>query len=100
MDDVDGVLRLVEDRRLVANLQRGLRVEIRSDEHPPPHFHVKAQSVSAAFAIADCQLLHGVVPAADMRVIRYWHERAKPTLIEVWDSTRPGGCTVGKFECT
>jgi hypothetical protein len=98
--EVDGVLRLVEIRRRVANLPRGLRVEVRSNEHPPPHFHVKSPSLDASFAISDCSLLRGKVGPADSQAIRFWHKSAGPRLAAVWDEARSGDCTVGAFRRT
>jgi hypothetical protein len=92
----DGELVLVEIRRLVEVVDGRLRIEIYSDEHPPPHFHVKSLSLDASFAIDDCQLMSGGPSASDINTIRYWHRHAKPMLIDVWNSTRPGDCSVGE----
>jgi hypothetical protein len=92
----DGELLLLETRQRVATIDRGLRIEVFSDEHPPPHFHVKSGAIDASFAIDDCSLLRGNVDSGDMRRIRYWHQHAKAMLVEVWNSTRPGDCTVGE----
>lgn len=40
-------------RQLVARFS-GLKVEIYSKEHPPPHFHVKGGDVDAVFSISNC----------------------------------------------
>lgn len=100
VDEIDGELRLVEIRKLVGVIDRGIRVEIHPDEHPPPHFHVKSDSLDAAISIEDCQVLQGFVSAADLRVIRYWHGHAKDELVRAWNETRPGDCLVGAFRST
>ncbi len=74
-----------------------MKVEVYSDEHAPPHFHVKSPTIDASFAINDCKVLRGEVSGASLRTIRYWHQHAKPKLVEVWNSTRPGDCEVGVF---
>lgn len=91
-----GKLSLLEQRQLVDRV-RGLKIEIFFDEHAPPHFHVRGSDVDASFRISDGILLQGCVSARDRRAIDYWYERARPTLIETWNSSRPGDCPVGKF---
>ena len=88
---------LIEIRQLVARVN-GLKIEVYSNEHPPPHFHVKAPNVNASFDIESCSLLDGDVGNRDKKKIQFWHKHAKPLLIEVWNSTRPTDCTVGADE--
>jgi hypothetical protein len=92
----DGEEFLIENKQLVARLN-GLKIEISSAEHPPPHFHVKSPEVNATFAIEDCRQLTGSAPPAALRKIFYWHRFSKTKLIEVWNATRPTGCTVGNY---
>ena len=92
----DGELVLLEVRRRVAVIDHGMRVEIYPGEHAPPHFHVKSESINASFSIDDCSLLRGNVSSGAMRKIRYWHQHAKPMLVDTWNSTRPGDCSVGE----
>jgi len=94
--DRDGELVLLETRQRVAVIDNRMRIEIYSDEHAPPHFHVKSDGINASFAIDDCSLLRGNVTQGEMRTIRYWHQHAKPMLIDRWNSTRPGDCTIGE----
>jgi Domain of unknown function (DUF4160) len=97
VEEVDGRLALIEGRQLVEVLDRGVRVEVFPDEHAPPHFHVKSSAIDASFTIDGCEKLRGKVTGADLRTIRLWHQHAKPKLIEVWNSTRPGDCEVGVY---
>jgi len=92
----DGEMFLIEIKQLVARLN-GLKIEIYSDEHPPPHFHVKSQNVSASFDIKSCNILRGKIERRDRKKIEFWHKHAKPVLIEAWNSTRPTNCTVGAY---
>jgi hypothetical protein len=92
----DGELILLETKQLVARVN-GLRLEIYSREHPPPHFHVVAPDIDATFAIDDCRQLNGTISPSAARKVRYWHGYSKPKLIEVWNGTRPSGCTVGPY---
>jgi hypothetical protein len=59
-----------EDHSLLATfsvgLYCGLKMEIRSDEHPPPHFHVLYGNEDASFSIIDCQRLPRLRGSSDM----------------------------------
>ena len=90
---------LTEIKQLVERVN-GLKIEIYSNEHPPPHFHVKSPNVNASFDIKNCNIIEGKIDNKDLRKIQYWHNHAKETLIEVWNSTRPGDCTVGEYKST
>lgn len=95
-EEEDGTLILLEIRQLVARVN-GLRIEIYSNEHPPPHFHVKSPNVDASFTIQDCKILNGEVSSGDLKKVQYWHNASKPFLINVWNSTRPSDCVVGAY---
>lgn len=95
----DGKMFLIEIKALVTRVN-GLKIEVYPNEHPPPHFHVKSPNVNASFDIENCQLLEGIVDPRDKKKIQYWHEYAKPLLIEAWNLTRPTNCLVGAYEGT
>ncbi len=90
---------LTEIKQLVERVN-GLKIEIYSNEHPPPHFHVKSPNVNPSFDIKNCNIIEGKIDNKDLKKIQYWHSHAKKTLIEVWNSTRPGDCTVGEYKNT
>lgn len=75
-----------------------LKIEIFSNEHPPPHFRVKYQGSTANFQISDCSVLNG-----DKKVLRYqkniykWWSGNKPKLIKKWNEMRPSNCPVGIY---
>lgn len=75
----------------------GLLVEIFAREHPPPHFRVTYQGATNNFSIKDCTPLNGKGLRAYFRNIREWHAVNKGQLIDVWNSTRPSDCPVGKY---
>jgi Domain of unknown function (DUF4160) len=87
---------LLGTKQLVQRLN-GLKIEIYPNEHPPPHFHVKSPEVDATFAIEDCRLLSGFAPAQAKKKVRYWHQRSKHILVQVWNETRPLNCVVGAY---
>ena len=92
----NGELLLLEIKQIVDRLD-GLKIEIHPNEHPPPHFHVTSPEVSASFRIDNCEILKGEISSNYAKKIRYWHQYAKPLLIESWNSTRPTNCVVGLF---
>lgn len=81
----------------LVSMQGGLRIEIYSNEHPPPHFHVKGGDINASFAIEDCDLIAGALDGRRKALIEWWHKRSKNKLIEVWNVTRPSDCSVGFY---
>jgi len=95
-EEDDGELVLLEIRQLVVRVD-GLKIEIYSNEHPPPHFHVKSPNVNASFSIEGCEHLKGEISRGDLKKIEYWHRRAKPLLVEHWNKSRPTNCTVGAY---
>jgi hypothetical protein len=95
----DGEEFLIEIKHLVARVN-GLKIEVYSNEHPPPHFHVKSPNVNASFEIENCAFLEGQVDSRDKKKIEFWHRRTKPLLIEAWNSTRPTDCTVALYKGT
>ena len=95
-EEDDGELVLIEIRQLVDRIN-GLKIEIYSNEHPPPHFHVKSPNVNASFSIESCEKLEGCINSQDLKKVKYWYQQARPLLIDVWNRTRSTNCTVGKY---
>lgn len=80
---------------LVAHLN-GLKIQIFSNEHPPPHFRVQYSGETANYSISDCTQLNGGLKKW-YRNIREWHAKNKQTLIDTWNKTRPSNCPVGAY---
>ena len=77
---------------------RDIKIEIYANEHPPPHFHVKTNNGSASFTISDCEFVDGdYFLSMRMKEVRNWHAKHKPTLVRVWNKTRPSDCPVGEY---
>lgn len=74
----------------------GLKVEIFSNEHGPPHFRVSYDGKSANYRISDCERIAGDLGRHEAK-IRWWHGQNKKLLIETWDARRPTDCPVGKY---
>jgi Domain of unknown function (DUF4160) len=96
-ENEDGSLQLLEIRQLVARLN-GLKIEIYSDEHAPPHFHVKSPNVNASLSIESCHLIAGEIGAQEYKKVKLWHSHSKNLLIQTWNSTRPYNCRVGTYK--
>jgi hypothetical protein len=67
----------------------GIRIEIYTDDHPPPHCHVKANRMRAKFDIATGKLLRGSLDNRSMRKVRRWMDVNGDLLMQVWISSRP-----------
>jgi uncharacterized protein DUF4160 len=89
---VDG--RLYNIKQLVARV-RGIDIHVYSDEHPPPHFHVRSPDIDAVFTIDDCTFIRGNIDGREQRLVKWWYDRARPQLIASWNATRPSDCPVG-----
>lgn len=85
---------LIFTKQLVDRINN-LKIEIYSNEHGIPHFHVKSNEINASFSIDDCSLINGNIRGNDLKLIQYWFDRYKPKLIEIWNKTRPSDCQVG-----
>ncbi len=66
-----------------------LQVIIYSNDHEPPHFHVKTKdlNIDAKFKIEDCELLSGSISAKDLKKIKAFHlsPKGKIVLTSIWN---------------
>ncbi len=76
---------------------KGLKIEVFSNEHPPPHFRVTYQGETANYEIKNCHKLNGDLNNWT-RNIKKWHVKNKYNLIQTWDKMRPTDCSVGEYE--
>lgn len=85
---------IVEARHLVDRLGK-IKIEIYSNEHVPPHFHVSSNGLKASFTIDDCALLkNSGFNGKLIKNIQDWFLHSKDKLIDVWNKTRPSDCVV------
>jgi len=77
----------------------GVIIEVYSKEHAPPHFHVRYSGKNAAYRIDNCERLEGSLGTNEDKIVKYWFKKeGKDLLIDAWNKTRPGDCSVGKYE--
>ncbi|WP_420843105.1 DUF4160 domain-containing protein [Geothrix terrae] len=81
-------------RQLVDSVN-GLRIEIFSREHAPPHFHVSKGNTNATFSITDGHHLNGEIGSREKALVQWWFARSQAKLLRIWNETRPSGCQVG-----
>ncbi len=76
-------------KRLVEKI-RNMKIEIYSNDHNPPHFHVKSdcKSIDAVFGLYDGSFIEGQISGKDKRRIEAFYQNGKDLLIKVWNETR------------
>ncbi len=98
IEEKDGKQYVVETRVRVDTIN-GYKIEIYSDEHSPPHFHIiKNNKKLASYTIHDCKKLSGNLPTKLEKKVLFFHECSKEKLIKFWNNTRPGNCEVGEID--
>ncbi len=92
------ILPILLPAKTVELINDKIRVEIRHNEHPPPHFHIIIDNEDYAIEILTGNYLHNEVKNSRYRkAIKKWHISNKNLLIKTWNATRPTNCTVGKI---
>lgn len=66
-----------------------IKVEIRTNDHLPPHFHVLIDEQEAAFTIMECTQLNGYIENKYLKSIKKWYKINREVLICQWNLTRP-----------
>jgi hypothetical protein len=84
-------------RQLVERIN-GLRIEVYSDEHAPPHFHVSAPDIDAVFSVKEGAFIRGDIDGRNRRLIEWWYQRSREQIVAAWNATRPADCPVGPVE--
>ena len=59
-------------------------------EHNPPHFHSYYQGSKGLFAIDNCSITEGNIPAKQKKLIEAWAELHKDELLADWDLAQNG----------
>ena len=88
---------VIETKEQVARIG-GVIIKVFSNEHAPPHFHVNYSGKQASFRIENCDVLEGNLNNKEEKIVKYWFKgEGKSNLIDAWNRTRPGDCSVGKY---
>lgn len=96
--DQDEMLRRNPDMMLhLVRWTGGIKIEVFSDEHPPPHFRLKHKNETANYKIADCALLNGSLRLPH-KAVRKWWQRYRDEIAEAWNKHRPADCPVGRID--
>ncbi len=89
--------KIIEAQEQVDRLN-GIKIEIYSNEHPPPHFHIIANGLKASLRIDNGEILENSgFTGKQIRTVQIWFLKSKDKLIEVWNKTRPNDCQVGYY---
>ncbi|WP_226619740.1 DUF4160 domain-containing protein [Cytobacillus firmus] len=66
-------------------------IEIYTNDHPPPHFHVKSEKFTAKYTIQTLELLgfRGKLRPKEDKIIKEWAEENQVQLMNIWNESRP-----------
>ncbi|MGQ3240419.1 DUF4160 domain-containing protein [Shinella sp.] len=83
-------------KHMVSLVDGKLKVEVRANEHPPPHFHVVYDGEDASFSILTGERLPNVYGLERYeKMIHLWWKQNQGKIISKWNDCRPTGCPVG-----
>ncbi|WP_405606541.1 DUF4160 domain-containing protein [Polaribacter sp. Asnod1-A03] len=78
-------------KELVSRI-RNMKIEIYSNDHNPPHFHVKSsdKSINATFRLDNCNLLKGEIDIKDRKRIEAFFNdpETKYLMKEMWNKSK------------
>ena len=66
-----------------------IKIEIRTNDHLPPHFHVSIDKKETAFTIMKCNQINGDIENKYIKSIKKWYKKNRNVLICQWNLTRP-----------
>lgn len=85
------------NKHFVDNID-SIKIEVRSNEHAPAHFHVHLAECEWSYEILNCNKMNWNIPRKYEKKIILWYKNWwKEKLIERWNSTRPENCIVWKI---
>lgn len=71
---------------------RNMKIEIYSNDHNPPHFHVKSsdKSINATFRLDDCTILQGEINSKDIKRIEAFYNdpETKDFMKNMWNKSK------------
>ena len=78
---------------------KGEKIEIFSNEDPPPHFRAQFQGSNANYSIKDGASINGSgeVTRFNENIYRWW-KKNKQKLTDIWNGSQPANCPVGAYK--
>ena len=67
-----------------------IRMYYAPKEHNPPHIHVYYQDSKAVINVVTCELMDGMIPSKQTRIVLAWMEIHKDELIADWSLCQNG----------
>lgn len=71
---------------------KNMQIIIYSNDHDPPHFHVKSKdkSINAKFTIENCEYISGSISSKDIKRIKLFHSDIKTQIVmkKIWDKKK------------
>lgn len=67
----------------------GIKVNIYSNEHPPPHFHAIYGEHEAMIKIVDLETERGMLPNKQYKKIKKWASKHQNALNEIFKQLNP-----------
>ncbi|MEM8763467.1 MAG: DUF4160 domain-containing protein [Bacteroidota bacterium] len=78
-------------KELVAKV-RNMKIEIYSNDHNPPHFHIKSRdnSIDAVFRLDNCDFIKGSIGTRDRKRIEAFFEDEKTKILmkKMWNKSK------------
>jgi hypothetical protein len=84
-----------DETHVLVNRLGNPKIEVYSNEHAPPHFHVKAPEVDACFRVSDGTLMYGKISNRQRELVEEFFKDNRKRIVAFWNKTRPDGCPVG-----
>ena len=85
---------LVKNSRIKERVEtiRNMQIIIYSNDHNPPHFHVKSKdnSINAKFLLKDCTKISGDISSKDIKRIQAFHRdiKTQKVLEMIWNKRK------------
>jgi uncharacterized protein DUF4160 len=66
-------------------------VSIRFEDHDPPHVHAIHGGAKALVRISDGQIIRGILPKRQAKLVKYWVQLRRAELMENWNHAQTDG---------
>ncbi len=66
----------------------GIRITINYNDHNPPHFHATYNDNEIAVSINDINVLKGVFPSKQLKLVLAWAELHQDELLKNWNLSK------------